>query len=707
MKRYLTIGIIILAVITIYNILSIYTGIYINFDKDKEIENNVYTKEGQIYVENELLQIKGVELGSSYPGYHFSDYEIDKETYLRWLEQIQSMGANTIKVTTRLNPVFYEAFYEYNIGKSEPLYLIQCIEIEEYTTNNSESIYGFKEEIIKEALLAIDIIHGNRYIVTSGISANGLYTKDVSKWTIGYIINRIGKEETIAYTDYTNRKIADEGYDGTYFYTNPKEASETECIIAEIMDTMTQYETNKYHEQRLVSFMIDSLKDPFEYKQNVNVQLGKMAYIDMNHIKIKNTLKSGMFISYDMTGTTNQFVNILSDNEVAKNQEILNSIQRDTIYGGYIDFINKYYDSPVLIGSFGFSTSRMIDQEYEVPLTEKEQGEKIVYCYNEFVKLGSCGGIISSWQDNWALTNWNVKYATTEEKEIYWFNRESIDQCKGILGFEAKNREDICYVDGKIDEWKDKKFILEQNGIELYCKYDFENVYIMAKNIDSNFLYIPIDITPNSGSTSYINSKLSRAADFIIKIDGTENSEIFVQEYYDSIRAMYEDNITGTRQFTDVPEKDANTFVNLRAILRKQIDETVDISLMTAEQRNKYRMYKISYPGKLKHGKNNPNSEEYNSLADFCFGENCVEIQIPWQLLNFSSPSELLIHDDYYENYGVEYLQIEEIYIGVGNNTTDEINFGKVKLEAWKKDVKVQERLKTSYDIIKKSWNKE
>lgn len=707
MKKYLTIGIILLAIITIYNILTLYTGLYINFYDDGIVNNNVYAKDGKIYVENEPFQIKGVELNSFYPGHNFSDYEIDEETYLKWLEQIQNMGANTIKASNRLNPEFYSALFKYNKGKENPLYLIQCIEIEEYETNDSESIYGFKQELVRECILAIDALHGNRYVVASGISASGLYTEDVSKWTIGYIINSIGKEETIAYTDNTDKRVTDKGYNGEYFYTNPQEASETECILAEIMDKMVQYETNKYKEQKLVSLMIDSLKDPFIYKENINVQLGKMAYINMNNIKVKENLKTGKLVSYNLTGEINQFVDILSEEDVTKYQDILNTIRTDTIYDGYVDFINKYYDAPVLIGSYGFSTSRMIDKAYERALTEEQQGNYLIDYYNQFVELGSCGGIISSWQDNWAITTWNVKYATTEEKEIYWFNKQSVDQCNGILAFEAENRQDICYVDGDINEWNDENLIIEQDGIKLYCKYDLENIYIMAKNINQNVIYIPIDTTQNSGSTSYMDTELSRSADFLIKIDGKESSEIFVQEYYDSIRAMYEDNVTGMKQYSNVPDKDTNNFVRMRGILKKEIDPNVNISLMTAEQRIQYRMYKINYAGTLKHGDNNPNSDDYDSLADYCFGESCVEIQIPWELLNFSSPSEMLIHDDYYQNYGVEDIKIEEMYIGIGQNTTNKIDFGKLELEAWDMNVKTQERLKKSYNIIKESWSEE
>ena len=54
-----------------------------------------------------------------------------------------------------------------------------------------------------------------------------------------------------------------------------------------------------------------------------------------------------------------------------------------------------------------------------------------------------------------------------------------------------------------------------------------------------------------------------------------------------------------------------------------------------------------------------------------CFTDNGVEIRIPWQLLNFSNPSEMMIHDDYYEHYGVENLHIDEMYVGVAQGDGD------------------------------------
>ena len=118
-------------------------------------------------------------------------------------------------------------------------------------------------------------------------------------------------------------------------------------------------------------------------------------------------------------------------------------------------------------------------------------------------------------------------------------------------------------------------------------------------------------------------------------------------------------------------------------------------------------MYKVYNTGALIYGNGNPNVIEYNSLSDYCFGDNVIEIKIPWQLLNFSSPNEMKIHDDYYENFGVEEIEINQIYLGIGNENTELINLEEMKLKGWNKKVECHESLKKSYYVIKKYWNEE
>ena len=112
--------------------------------------------------------------------------------------------------------------------------------------------------------------------------------------------------------------------------------------------------------------------------------------------------------------------------------------------------------------------------------------------------------------------------------------------------------------------------------------------------------------------------------------------------------------------------------------------------------------------GLLEYGNANPEDAEFNSLADFIFAGDDIEIRLPWQLLNFSNPSEMKIHDDYYVNYGVEYIEIDEMYIGVSNGTNDgeRIPLQSFALEGWGKKVTYHERLKESYYMLQAYWTK-
>ena len=80
-----------------------------------------------------------------------------------------------------------------------------------------------------------------------------------------------------------------------------------------------------------------------------------------------------------------------------------------------------------------------------------------------------------------------------------------------------------------------------------------------------------------------------------------------------------------------------------------------------------------------------------------------MEIRLPWQLLNFSDPSRMKIHDDYYENYGVEYIGIDELYAGIVT-AGGECELSPLALEGWGDNVTYHERLKESYYILQSHW---
>jgi hypothetical protein len=68
----------------------------------------------------------------------------------------------------------------------------------------------------------------------------------------------------------------------------------------------------------------------------------------------------------------------------------------------------------------------------------------------------------------------------------------------------------------------------------------------------------------------------------------------------------------------------------------------------------------------------------------------------------------MVIHDDYYENYGVEYINIHKMYVGIGSkdNKGNIIKTYPFELRGWDK-VTYHERLKQSYYMIQKIWTNE
>ena len=120
-------------------------GFYIDMDPDAPVEAG-FTTDGTKILKigndgTEEFQIKGVEISASMPEHAASDFAPEKEDYLRWFSQIQEMGANTIKAAGIMDDTFYDAFFEFNTEREEPLYLLQGILIQDAANYGAGDAY--------------------------------------------------------------------------------------------------------------------------------------------------------------------------------------------------------------------------------------------------------------------------------------------------------------------------------------------------------------------------------------------------------------------------------------------------------------------------------------------------------------------------------------------------------------------------------------
>lgn len=198
-----------------------------------------------------------------------------------------------------------------------------------------------------------------------------------------------------------------------------------------------------------------------------------------------------------------------------------------------------------------------------------------------------------------------------------------------------------------------------------------------------------------------------RGADFIVALHRAGDSRVVVQERYECLRAMMLWRLALDDAYANPPAQDSETFRTIELGLRTVRDSAGDnrdgqVTIGADDERT-------FETGLLREGVANPSSEEYDSLADYCFGEDFVEVRLPWQLLNFSNPSEMQVHDDYYEHYGVENLAIKGIGVGATQaqskyHATTNVAMAEVPLEGWGTKPTYHERLKLSYYALQEVW---
>ena len=738
MKKFIMIACAAVALLFIGYYAYYHLGFYVTMHSDAPVATFMKTDEDTIYMERdgvyEPFEIRGVNMGVGIPGEWATDYAIDEETYLRWFAYIQELGANTIRVYTLLQDDFYNAFYEYNTAREaageEPLWLIHGVWVNDYVQFSHRDAYDddFLQTLLEDSRTLVDVLHGKKSLSLGRGLGSGSYRKDVSPWVIGYILGVEWEDVTVAYTNekYPGRN----SYQGTYMVTT-EDATPFEAMLAQVGDSIIEYETSRYRQQRLVAFSNWPTTDPFLYPVEITSFFMKCAQVDVEHIKTTDAFLSGHFASYHVYPYYPDYmyhvlnpIEIFDENDVSgmplsqgvpiedvltgsRQADFYDGTGRANTYYAYLKLLNAYHTIPVVISEYGVSTGRGMAQRdistgrNQGHMTEQEQGYAAIECYEDIMAAGSAGSCVFTWQDEWFKRTWNTMANVDLDNTPYWSDYQTNEQYFGLLTFDPGEEVSVCYVDGDSSEWTQEDVVLETEQGTLSMKYDEKFIYFYAQGFDpeAETLYIPIDTTPKTGSTYCENYDLTfeRPCDFVIAIDDTDNSRVVVQERYEVLRAMFLRETEDRDPYLDVPDADTPVFKEIDLMLQTATP------LLTGNWEASAETYET---GALRYGNANPEAEDFDSLADYMFTQDGVEIRIPWQLLNFSNPSEMMIHDDYYENYGVENLHIDEMWVGLtlGEGNEYRVPMASFALEGWGKAVTYHERLKKSYYILQEYW---
>lgn len=711
MKRFIAVMLAVAAAAIAVWYLIFVAGVYLPRRGQQSLTVPFKTEDRQLLRLNEAgeyepFSMRCVEVSASMPGYFSTQFMPTAKDYGRWLQAIGEMGANTVKVRTVMDSDFYRALDDYNRSAAQPLYLLQAIPVNDAANYGPETAFddGFLGDLIRDGRDLVDIIHGRKMIPLSMQgNGSGSYDRDISRWVLGFVVGDTWSADTMEYTNHS--LLHTELYAGRYFSVTG-EATAFESMLAQVMDEVAAYETDKYGAQRPIGFSNSPDTDFLEYDENYALQLKKYAQLDAEHVRPSAENLAGTFAAYRLYDFCDDFSAYLSAAQKRELRILLRQIDTSTAYDGYLDLMARYHTMPVLCSGYGFSTARGVTRMDRAPLTEREQGEALTAIYRDAMDCGWVGVSIATWQDEWESKTWNTSSGVNMQRRNFWHDLQTEGQNYGLMAFEPV---DSCVVDGDASEWSQKNVVqTTDTGLTLSARRDWEGLYLLLQGpgVDAGTTrYIALDTGSETGSFACQDPDLEfdRAVDFVLVLDGTDNTRLLVQERYSTSRWNYRFELTGRNAFSGIPDRDTSKFGVIQMVTRNPA-LVEEYALLSAAERWELTALGTWDTGDLVHGSADPASPDYTSLADFCFGNGCVEIRIPWLLLNVADPSVMSVHRDYYDNYGAEFRRASRFWMGVAQDGS--VNLAAFDLRGTGQHPSSTERLKDSYEVVRSEWRK-
>ena len=219
----------------------------------------------------------------------------------------------------------------------------------------------------------------------------------------------------------------------------------------------------------------------------------------------------------------------------------------------------------------------------------------------------------------------------------------------------------------------------------LYLKIESDDV------LDSGQLLVPIRITGRgSDYSSEYGVNFSEPADFLLVIDGSDNTRLLTDVYQDTFYYTYCAEKGVFERDSGFEKQGSGLYGEIRQFISNEI-----ILPITGER----IAPQYTESGLLTYGITDPESGDYNSLADFYSSEGLTEIRIPWYLLNVMNSTNGICLADFYKS-GTDFESFTEIKIGICRPGDKNVQLNSIGYTTKEKS-SFHTRLKQSYYIVR------
>jgi hypothetical protein len=564
----------------------------------------------------EEVFIKGVNMGVALPGKWPSEFAATYDDYLRWFVMIGQMNANTIRTYTILPPEFYRALAWYNLHyENRKLWLMQGVWAGEPPWGNYADA-GYTREFFKEIRDAIDVIHGNLVRPPRHGHADGVYTADVSPYTIGWALGREWEPFAVSTTNKNDSIDLPYGV-----FIDVMEGNPMEKWLAGVMEFTARYETQTYLSQRPISFINWLTLDPMYHNREPDVD--DLESVDMEKFSHTNLFKPGLFASYHVYPYYPDYVFLEEKYSNTPNHHG----KPDNLLAYLLDLKKHQQGMPLIIAEYGVPTSR--GNSHYTPFgyhhggySEQEQADVSVLMTENIHRSGCAGAIYFEWIDEWFKNNWLVmEFETPQERRKEWHNAENPEQFYGIVAMESRKK----IIDGKPDDWGRKT-----NKPFLAADSDPTYFYLAANLPGIDFsrhnLYVAIDTyDKNLGSfrVPFLKEPLKRGVEFLLQVRDSSFASVLVDTHYRALSNRFTGEYPGYRT---IKNHDGIFIEQWLLSNPSRIDVLGDTSSEVKHNRGRLQFGNMLNPA-------TSNAGIYWNDRGF------LELRISWQALNITDPS--------------------------------------------------------------------